>query len=78
MDKKLLGWSRSRLAVNGSYATWMPVTSTLLHGSVPGPVLFNISINDLEEVMDCTPIKIADVAKLGGTGLRAGLSLRGT
>lgn len=59
LDERAVWWAKNcldgqaqRLAVNGSYTTWMPVSSTLLHVSVPGPVLFNVSMSDLEEVME--------------------------
>ena len=62
--KDFLSGRHQRVVVNGTFSKWKPVLSCIPQGSVLGPVLFIIFINDLPEVVKCYCKIFADDTKL--------------
>lgn len=55
-----------RVTVNGSISDQKSVMSAVPEGSILGPGLFNVSINNTDRGMECTPSKPAGDTKLCG------------
>jgi len=55
---------RQRVALNGEISPWSRVTSGVPQGSVLGPVLFLVYVNDIDEDISSTVYKFADDTKL--------------
>ena len=62
--EKWLTNRRQRVVVDGEVSSWKLVLSGLPQGSVIGPILFLVYIDELEEGVTCKILKFADDTKL--------------
>ena len=53
-----------QVTLGGSRSGFVPVTSGVPQGSVLGPLLFLLYVNDLPDIINCTVKLFADDAKL--------------
>jgi hypothetical protein len=62
--KDFLSGRVQRVGIDGDYSDWLPVTSGIPQGSVLGPILFTIFINDLPDSISSNIKLFADDTKL--------------
>lgn len=55
-----------RVIVNGIRSGWWPITSRVPQGSILGPVLFTVFINNVDTGVKCTLSNFVNDTKLGG------------
>ena len=55
---------KQRVVINGKSSDWINVSSGVPQGSVLGPILFIIYINDIDERINCKLSKFADDTKI--------------
>ncbi len=71
MGNSIINWieqwltdRRQRVVLDGEVSSWKSVLSGVPRGSVLGPILFLVYINDLEEGVTCQLLKFADDTKV--------------
>jgi len=71
IDGKLLEWiekwlldRKQRVVINGIFSGWKDVLSGVPQGSVLGPLLFMIYINDIDKFIVSHILKFADDTKI--------------
>ena len=74
--KEFLSNRRQRVVVNGQCLDWKNVTSGIPQGSVLGPILFVIFINDMPDAIACCMKLYADDAKVYNRANNLALSRR--
>ena len=55
---------RQNVTIDREYSNWLPVTSGVPQGSVLGPILFLVFINDIDSDIISKLLKFADDSKL--------------
>ena len=71
IDGNLLNWFESylhgryqRVVINGRNSEWKPITAGVPQGSILGPLLFLIFVNDIVDDLECDPFLFADDTSL--------------
>ncbi|KAF4804811.1 hypothetical protein TURU_004648 [Turdus rufiventris] len=72
LEECTVGWIKNwlngraqRVMISGAESSRRPAVSGIPKGSILGPIIFNLFINDLEEEIKCTLSKFAGDTKLG-------------